>query len=334
MAIENLKGSELILSNEGRIYHVNFGGVDKVPANMILAGEPDRVNLITTFFDKGVEGSASHREFVTKWGHYRGVPVAAIGTGIGTDNAEIAIVEKHAADEYNPNTQTWDEPVKRTMIRIGTSGSPQKDVPLGSLAITEHAVGLDNTGLYYLHHTRVEDYKDKEFGPFYTPGNENARRVFEAVRTQLWHQGVVRPYVSTMTPEVVTAMQESAHKEGLPMGEGVGAYTGITSSAPGFYAPQGRQIGRLSNILIPDLQDRLQNLRAERNDGTTIRANNNEMEASVIGRLNAEILGDNAGAVCLVIANRQADSFITPEDFEKGIRQAIKVALETVCALS
>lgn len=334
MGISTMSGSELIISDKGDLYHINFGRKQKVPTNMLLVGEPDRVNLVTEFFDRGIEGEARHREFVTLWGHYRGVPVAAMGTGIGTDNTEIAVVERHAADEYNPETDAWEDPVKGVKIRVGTSASPQEDVPLGSLAITEHAIGLDNTGLYYLHHPRVTDYADPEFGPFYTPGNENARRVFEAVRAQLWHQGVVRPYVSTMTPRVVAALQENARLAGIPMEEGIGAYTGITSSASGFYGAQGRRIGRLSNILIPDLQDRLQALRAERTDGTVLRVNNNEMEASVLGRLNAEILGDDAGAVCLVIANRQKGQFITPEDFDRGIRKAIKVALEAVCILS
>ncbi len=342
--IGDRQGSELIIgADDERLYHIGFGRQQKVPTNMLIVGDPDRAQIVSEFFDNGIEGSAKHREFHTLWGHYQKVPVAVIGTGIGPDNTEIVAVERHAADEYNPETMTWGEPVKRTVIRVGTSGSPQKNVPLGSLAITEHAIGLDNTGLYYLHHESPAAYADPEFGPFYTPGNEQARMLFEQVRKELWANGIVRPYVSTMTPDVVTALQHSSRVRGIPQGDGVGAYSGLTTTAPGFFAPQGRSIGRLSNILIPDLQDRLARISVQRHDGSLLQAThsddrihamNNEMEASVLARLHGEILGDNAGAVCLVIANRQEGSFISNEELGKGVRRAIQVALDSIVLLA
>ncbi len=332
------QGSELIIGGEGddRLYHIGFGRREKVPNNMILVGDPNRVDTVTEFFDNGkVEGAVAHREFVTKWGRYKGMPVAAMGTGIGTDNTEIAIMERMAADEWNPDTQSWGSSVKRTMIRVGTSGSPQKNIPLGSLAIAEHAIGLDNTGLNYLHHPRVEDYADKEFGPFYTPGNRHAKAIFESVRALLGN-ALFQPYVSTLTPYVAQTIHAQARAHGFPDHEGAGVYSGITTSAPGFFAPQGRSIGRLGNIAIPNLQEKLAEILVPRFAGhgrPPLRALNNEMESSVLGRLNGEILGDNVGAVCLVIANRQEGSFISGEDMQKGIRKAIKVALDTLHSL-
>lgn len=332
------QGSELIIGgkDDDRLYHIGYGRRQKVPTNIVLVGDPKRVDTVTEFFDNGrVEGTVEHREFVTKWGRYKGVPVAAMGTGIGTDNTEIAIIERMAADEWNPDRQSWDPAVKRTIIRVGTSGSPQKDIPLGSLAIGEHAIGLDNTGLSYLHHPRVEDYADKEFGPFYTPGNRDAKAIFESVRALL-SNSLIRPYVSTLTPYVARTLHAQARVHGFPDHEGPGVYSGITTSAPGFFAPQGRSIGRLGNIAIPDLQDRLAEILVPRfssHGRPPLRPLNNEMESSVLGRLNGEILGDNVGAVCLVIANRQEGSFISADDMQKGIRKAIKVALDTIYSL-
>lgn len=353
---ERMHGSELIIGDKGELYHINLKGADGVPGNLLLVGETSRAEEVAKFFDEGIEGSAQHREFFTVWGKYKGHGVAAMGTGIGTDNTEIASVESHAMHEYDVEDDSWAEtPAKRTIIRVGTSGSPRAHIPVGSLGIARHAIGLDNTGLYYLHYPTPEGYEDKEFGPFYTPDNEGARLVFEEVRKQLWHTGVVRPYVSTATPAVVKALEDAAVKNGMPLEQGVGAYTGITSSASGFFGPQGRRIGRLQNILIPDLQDRLAAISARFPGGPGGLGSmidmgggefqpagsrrelvvNNEMESSALFRLNGEILGHNTGAVSIIIANRNKGEFIpTKEAYADGVRKAIKVALDAIVALN
>lgn len=333
------------------LYHIALARKDGVPPNMLLVGEPDRAKVVAGFFDNGVEGSAAHREFVTFWGTYKGVPVAVMGTGIGVDNSEIASVELHAVHEYDPEKDEWDaEPARRTVIRVGTSASPQADIPLGSLGVTSHAIGLDNAGLYYLHPGKktLDDYEDP-LGVYYTPDNPVAKAIFDEVRREIWDatHGVIRPYVSTATPAVVEALKNAAGKNGMPLDSGIGAYTGITTSAPGFFGPQGRQIGRLSNIILPDLQDRLARIRiplpsggvmrvadadepVKFEDGRVVRAVNNEMEASVLNRINGEILGHQVGAVCLVIANRNQGDFITPEGYQEGVRRACQVALDAI----
>lgn len=358
---ETRRESELIMTERDdrvrtrQLYHIALARQDGVPSNMLLVGEPDRAKVVAEFFDNGMEGSAAHREFVTFWGKYQGVPVAVMGTGIGTDNSEIASVELHAVHEYDAGKDEWDkEPARRTIVRVGTSASPQADVPLGSLGVTSHAIGLDNTGLFYLHPGKktVNDYRDP-LGMYYTPDNPLARAIFDQVRKEIWDatNWVIRPYVSTATPQVVAALQNAAHGHGLPLDSGIGAYTGITTSAPGFFAPQGRQIGRLRNIVLPDLQDRLARIRiplpsggvmrvadvdepVALEDGKVVRAENNEMEASVLNRINGEILGHNVGAVCLVIANRNKGDFITPEGYQEGVRRACKVALDAVVELA
>ncbi|MBI2639179.1 hypothetical protein HYW83_06365 [Candidatus Peregrinibacteria bacterium] len=336
-------------------YHTALAHRDGVPQKMLLVGESERAKVVTEFFDRGIEGSAAHREFATFWGIYHGVRVAVMCTGIGTDNSEIASVELHAVHEYDDEKDQWDEePAKRTIIRVGTSASPQADVPLGSLGITSHAIGLDNTGLSYLHPGKrtLDDYEDP-FGVYYTPDNPLAKAIFDQVRREIWDatHGVIRPYVSTATPQVVEALKNSAGQNGMPLDCGVGAYTGITTSAPGFFGPQGRQIGRLSNVILPDLQDRLARIRiplpsggvmrvtdvdepVRLEDEQVVRAVNNEMEASVLNRLNGEILGHQVGAVCLVIANRNKGEFITEDGYKEGVRRACQVALDAIVQLA
>ncbi|MEK7529137.1 MAG: hypothetical protein AAB592_05195, partial [Patescibacteria group bacterium] len=340
--------SELILTGEPgdrRLYHIAIGPQDNIPANMLLVGDPDRAQKVADCFDGGrIEGSARHREFVTFWGVYRGVRVAVMGTGIGVDNAEIASVELHAVHEYDTNTGEWaKEPPKRRIIRIGTSASPQADVSIGSVAISDYAIGLDNAGLSYLHHPKLDDYEDP-LGVYYTPDDPTAKAIFDAVRREIWDatDGVIRPYVSAGTPSVMHALQQAA-TECNPTGGPINAFTGITSSAPGFFGPQGRSIGRLSNIILPDLQNRLARVSAatgRRNflddapvDGARTRPTNNEMEASLLFRLNGEILGHDVGAVCAVIANRNAGEFVTPELYERSEQIAIDTALGAMVLL-
>lgn len=358
---EARRESELIMTERDdgaktkELYHIALARKDGVPPNMLLVGEPDRAKVVADFFDRGIEGQAAHREFVTFWGTYHGVRVAVMGTGIGTDNTEIASVELHAVHEYDSDKDEWDaEPAKRTIIRVGTSASPQADVPLGSIGITSHAVGLDNTGLSYLHHPRLDDYPhDEPFAPYYTPNSPTARAIFHETQARIWDatRGIIRPYVSTATPEVVEALKNAASSNGMPLDCGVGAYTGITTSAPGFFGPQGRSIGRLGHIILPDLQDRLARISiplpgggamkvegvdepVALQDGLVMRAVNNEMEASVLCRLNGEILGHNAGAICLVIANRNKGDFIDAEGYQAGVRRACQVALDAIVELA
>jgi uridine phosphorylase len=112
---------------------------------------------------------------------------------------------------------------------------------------------------------------------------------------------------------------------------------GITTSAPGFFAPQGRVVGRLNNVLIPDLQERLAKIRIRRHlaieSEGSMRASNNEMETSALLRIAGEILGYRAGALCAVIANRAHGEFITPERYAHSVDSAIKVGLEALYLL-
>ncbi|MFH1520955.1 MAG: hypothetical protein ABID61_04875 [Candidatus Micrarchaeota archaeon] len=339
----NMRGSELIISAGGKLYHVDLARSDGPIKNIFMVGDPKRVGTVAEHLT-GVRRVAENREFVTVFGKYKDVDVAVMGTGIGTDNTEIASVELHAVHEFDPVKTTWFDPVKRNMIRLGTSGSPQKDIALGTVAIATHGVGLDNTGIYYpfystdpvvaglksrLREAVVRAITQADLG-------EICPSALDAIRSGTVDESVVRqqladdfrPYVSSATPAVVEALRAACNDRG--MGEGAresGYVVGATSSASGFFGPQGRQIGRL-NVLVPRLQEILAELNA---DG--VRVVNNEMESSALFRINGELLGYNVGTACLVIANRADGEFITEQAFNDGMHRMITAGMEAMVRL-
>jgi uridine phosphorylase len=308
----DIRGSEVPLDAEGKVYHLRVSA-EKIAKQIILVGDPARSRLVSSNFDLDpVPFRAENREFITYTGKYHGVPVSVISTGIGTDNTEIALVELHVLNEYDSRSGSWKrdhEPL--TIIRVGTCGSPQPDVKLGSLAITSYAIGLDNTGIYY--------------PP--PKGDEVSKRLVDQVnRTKLKRIG---PYVSRAHPTVVKALADAA--EGLSLE----FYVGITSSASGFYAPQGRQVGRLSDILVPDLQTVLAGL-CVKHGGKEIRVISNEMESSLLNRL-CEVLGYESGSICAIHAKRKtggfAGEFLDSAGCERSIDNCIQVALDAMVRL-
>jgi len=317
MTSKQMKGSELIVSDDGTVYHLQLKKRD-IPKNIILVGDPERAYQIAKHFDSEILFEKKNREFITLVGKinlmelnpgvYQKMPVAVIGTGIGPDNTEIVAAELHALNEYCNKNKIWKEKYKPlNIIRVGTSGSPQKNIPVGSLGVGKYAIGLDNLGLYY-------PYKSKD---------KTLNKILSSLKkTEI---SKVNPYVSKSTPKVLEAIVKACESIGLKNGEGKGYYIGITTSAPGFYAPQGRKIGRLDDILIPNLQEILSTI-----DVDGLKAVNNEMESSAIFRILGEKLGYNVGAVCAVIANRNTGEFIAPEEYINSVDRAIQVGLNAL----
>jgi len=310
-----MKNSELIISNNGTLYHIDLKPSDNIPKNIFLVGDPARVYQLAKYFDKGITFEHKHREFVTICGSYKKIPITAISVGIGTDNTEIAAVELYALHEYNYKTRSWKPRDKSyrplNIIRIGTSGSPQEKIAVGSLAISEYAIGLDNTGIYY-------PYKSR---------NETIKQIMKALnKTKI---SLVNPYISQATPSVISALAKACQKIGLKENQKRGFYLGITSSASGFYAPQGRQIGRLEKILIPDLQEILAKIKI--NSKIVV---NNEMESSAMFRILGERLKYRVGTICAVLANRNKNEFIDPKEYTDSVDRAIKAGLEAMKILN
>ena len=304
-------GSELIVGPGGKIYHLGLTA-EQLADNVILCGDPARAAKIAAFFDDGsIVGRADNREFSSVTGRYHGLPITVIGTGIGPDNTEIALVEIYALNEFNRELRTENKPARPlTIIRVGTCGTPQIDIDPGTLAVSELALGLDSAALFY-------DSPESRLG-------ETARRL-EAAAWRLLEEstplnarfkGRIFPYVAQPSPEVTRALQEKARGEWA---------SGVTVTCPGFFAPQGRKISGL-NLTVPDLWERLAELEV---DGR--RVINLEMETSLLFHL-AGIMNYRAGSVCTVIANRAGGSFLA--DYQPAVERAALTALDALVALN
>ena len=304
--VEPVRDSELIVVEGGRIYHLGLTP-DQIAKQVLVVGDPARADLVAGHFDS-VKHEVGNREYVTRTGTYNGMPVTVIATGIGTDNNEITLVEAFGLNEFDLEQKTRNEGAEPlTVIRIGTSGGPQEDVELGTLAIAKYGLGLDNTGMFYEFAapdgtvTRIED--------------EAYRILTEATPDDRRFKGKLHPYASKLSPEVVEALAKHA------VGDSV---VGITASSSGFYGCQGREIPGLP-ITVPGLQEHLAELDVDGN-----RVVNFEMETSLLGHLTG-LMGYRGGTICAVIANRPRGTFM--EDYSPAIHRAIETALDAMFEL-
>ena len=141
------KKSEIVIVNN-KLYHLGIKKSD-LPEKIFIVGDPARAIRVSQEFDR-IACEISNREYLTFTGTYRGIPVSVIGTGIGTDNVEIALVEAYIAHEFDLESgERQKNCIPLTIIRLGTSGGVQTDVTPGSMAISSYALGLDSTGIYY-----------------------------------------------------------------------------------------------------------------------------------------------------------------------------------------
>lgn len=304
----NIKRSEIVIV-DNKVYHLGLEKGQLAP-NVFLAGDPGRAVRISKRFDS-IGSRVSNREYVTFTGTYRGTPVSVIGTGIGTDNVEIALVEAFIVNEFDFETgarQPNAEPM--SIIRIGTSGGVQADVAPGVLAITSYALGLDSTGPYY-------DF----------PPADDAVTEIEAAAADVLNaaafvgsrfRGRLVPYASRASEDVVNALVRQAKASGVEF------ETGITVSAPGFYGASSRYIEGLTNT-IPDIKDQLATLEVAGQ-----RVINMEMESSLLFHLCGQ-MGYRAGTVCPMISNPKSSDAIV--DYESLIENAITIGLNAMLDL-
>ncbi|MEK6943766.1 MAG: nucleoside phosphorylase [Nanoarchaeota archaeon] len=303
--VEPIKDSELVIV-DGKVYHLRLDA-SQLARNIFLVGDPDRADKVADHFDS-VEDKVNNREYMTRTGTYRGMPVTVIGTGIGTDNNEITLVEAYGVNEIDLEARIKKEGAKPlTVIRIGTSGGIQRAVEPGTLAISTYGLGLDNTGLFYnapVPDSTVLRIEEKAY-----------RLITDATPDGRRFKGKIYPYASRSSPEVVEALKN---------GIGEGYVTGITTTASGFFGNQGREIPGLE-ITIPKLQEHLATLEV---DGH--RVVNFEMESSLIFHLTAQ-MGYRSGTVCVIVANRPAGTFLT--DYDSAIERAIQGGLNAMLEL-
>ncbi|NNF01012.1 MAG: hypothetical protein HKN25_18490 [Pyrinomonadaceae bacterium] len=300
--------SEIIVSG-GRIYHLGLAK-GELAKNIFLVGDPARAERVAKRFDK-IDHTVRNREYVTITGRYRGLPSSVIGTGIGTDNVEIAVIEAYAVNEINFETQQRETASPLTFIRIGTSGGVQPDTIPGSMAIAEYGLGLDSTGFYY---DRQED------DPVIREIERETLAVLDkAAPPGFRFKGKTIPYASRASSEVVHALETQSEREVCDF------ETGITVSSPGFYGPSSRNIEGFTNT-IPDIKGQLAGLNIQGK-----RVINMEMESSLLFHL-CGIIGYRASTICPMISNPGSSDEIV--DYESAIEQAITIGLNAMLDLN
>lgn len=285
--------SQLIINADGSAFHLHLKPeflADKV----ILVGDQDRVNMVASFFDEGsLECDVQSREFHTMTGRYKGKRITCVSTGIGTDNCDIVMNELDALANIDFNTRT-----ERTehrcleIVRVGTCGGMQEDIPLGTFLVSEKSIGFDGVLAFYRDRDKVSDLG------------------FEKALTEFIHYPA-----KAAVPYIVKANEELVNRIGRD-----DMMRGCTIAANGFYGPQGRVL-RVP-IAVEDINERITAFRYEGQ-----RITNYEMEGSCIAGL-ALHMGHKAMTVCCVIAQRKVEAANT--DYKPRIAELVRTVLERI----
>ncbi|PQJ77931.1 nucleoside phosphorylase [Polaribacter porphyrae] len=267
----SLKQSELILNDDGSIYHLNLKP-ENIAQNFIFVGDQERVDKVTKHFDS-IEFTTQKREFKTTTGTYKNKRISVISTGIGPDNIDIVLNELDALVNINLKTRAIKkEHTALNIVRIGTSGSLQKDIPVDSFLLSSHAIDLNGMLQAYqvdeISHPEIED---------------------AFVKHTNWSLKKSHPLVISNANKLATKITSEK------------TYIGITATAGGFYGPQGR-------VLRLNLQDANLNSKIDSFNFIDNRITNLEMETSAIYGL-SKLLGHNAVSMNAIIANRANGTF-------------------------
>jgi len=265
--------SELIINSRGAVYHLDLKPEELAPT-IITVGDPDRVSEVSKHFDS-IEVKSQHREFVTHTGYIGNKRISAVSTGIGTDNIDIVLNELDALVNIDFETRTIKPTLTHlTIIRVGTSGSLQADIPVDSFVASTHGLGVDNLLNFYKHQNNDEE--------------AHLVNAF-VIHTQMGHH-FAAPYIASAGPSIQKHFVEGFHH-------------GITVTCPGFYGPQGRVL-RLG-LTNADLIDKLTSFSYGNH-----RITNFEMETSGIYGL-GKLLGHHCLSLSAMVANRIEKKFST-----------------------
>ena len=283
-----IKESELVLAPDGSLYHIHLTA-DTLADNVLLVGDPQRVDMFKDIFES-IEHESYNRELHALTGRYHGTRFTALSTGMGCDNIDIVCTELDAAANFDLATRS-PLPCHRSlnMVRIGTSGSLQREVECGSRVAARYAIGLDGLMNYYQHGTEG-----------FMPDMEQAFEQHMHLDPRL-----ASPYCVEGSQALLDRVTD-------------GMVKGITVTAPGFYGPQGRNIR-----LAPSIEHLNERLATFVWNDTPV--TNLEMETSAIYGF-AQALGHHALTVCLIIANRPAGTFLN--DYHQAMKQTIGNIIE------
>ena len=288
--MQKIAESELILNKRGGIYHLDLLP-DELASTIITVGDPDRVNEVSKYFDK-VEIKQQNREFITHTGWLANKRISVISTGIGSDNIDIVLNEIDALANINFTTRAIKPSLSHyNIIRIGTSGSLQHNVPVDSFVVSTYGLGIDNLLNYYHHDNNKEEKEIVQHFVQHAQINSNSSQ----------------PYITEASTAILKYFVDGFHQ-------------GITVTCPGFYGPQGRVL-RLG-LTNPNLIDRLTHFSFGQH-----RITNFEMETSAIYGL-GKLLGHNCVSLSAIVANRITKEF--SKDGSKAIENLIQKSLQII----
>lgn len=281
--------SQLVLNSEGAVYHLNLHP-DQLADDVLLVGDPGRVELIASFFDK-IEVKRQNRELVTRTGYYNGKRITVMSTGMGTDNLDIVMNELDALANINLKTRMPKEGHRSlNLIRIGTCGALQPEIEVeDSYVATRYAIGLD--GLLYFYGKNEE------------VNNVAMRDAF--IKQMDYPKDLPLPYVVECSKDLFDRLAQ-------------GYYQGVTATAPGFYGPQGRTLRM--NLAYPEHNRKIESFNYQ-----GWRVCNFEMESSALYGL-GKMMGHNCLTICVAIANRVTEKFAS--DYHPYVKKLVINTLE------
>jgi uridine phosphorylase len=291
--MKTFPASQLIINADGSIFHLHIKP-EHLADKVILVGDQGRVDLVASFFDEGsIECNIQSREFHTITGRFQGKRISCISTGIGTDNCDIVMNEIDALANIDFATRTEKEtPRVLDIVRIGTCGGMQEDIPLGTFLVSEKSIGWDGVLAFYEDRDKIADV-----------GFEKALVDFIGYPAK-----AAVPYVVAANPELVERIARDDMMRGC------------TIAANGFYGPQGRVLR--VGLAVEDINEKISAFRYEGQ-----RITNYEMEGSCIAGL-ALHMGHRAMTVCCVIAQRKIEAANT--DYKPRIKELVKTVLERI----
>ncbi|MCD4792763.1 MAG: nucleoside phosphorylase [Bacteroidales bacterium] len=280
--------SELIINADGSIFHLHLKP-ENLADNVILVGDQDRVEMVSKYFDN-IEFKIQNREFKTHTGTYNGQRISVLSTGIGTDNIDIVVNELDALVNIDlKNRIPKKEHKSLNLIRIGTSGALQGDIPVDTPVVSETSIGFDGLLNFYAGRDKM--------------GNKELENAF--IKYTNWDKRLTIPYFVDASKNLVEKI-------------GKGMIKGMTISAPGFYGPQGREL-RLK-VIDPDLNQKITDF-----EFNSRKITNFEMESSAIAGLSI-LLGHNALTICSIIANRIRKEY--SQNYKVSVDKLVKTVLD------
>lgn len=276
--LKHFPATDLVLNAKNQVYHLGFSP-ENLATKIIVVGDQDRVGLISQFFDT-IEHQSQHREFTCHTGIFKGKRISVLSTGIGTDNIDIVINELDALVNIDlENRIEIEAKTELEIVRIGTCGIVQSNIPIHSFILSSHALGLDNIAHFYE-----------------IPFEENELLLGEAIQNHIGLPAKIIPYLISANSELTNRLASNL------------THQGITITSSGFYGPQGR------NLRIPTYASEIHTrLSSFESDGLQIL--NFEMESSALFAL-GKALGHKCTTICLGVANRPNYEFSKGYDSE------------------